>query len=378
MKTKEPKTVMIVATVLLIGVAICVSVWFFLREYKGTEIQTQSQQSLSNASKATNNGTSKIAPPSHDREEPATRREIITRQSRKMFRSHLSEEQLANPHFQKVLEVMDSPEYAELPMPPSIREWKDLLESKGVPVTRGNPGFFTKQPPFMSLDDYEPIVRQRMAELFLAAEPVDMTDPDAVLSQRIRVFSKLDNVVANGRAWFWERFGDDWDGIHRVHEGMENNPAVIWVTHVQQNAASIVADAKQTRGDALEASAPSWDMSAVMESPSVSHSETEVPTTLGTSGSVPMADAEIEAAIEKSLTPQLPDTPTAKSPDTPGNLQNNLENTLKARFSSERFERAMSTLEQYGPEEGLRRLRENDPEVAKRIEQHRKREEDLQ
>ena len=42
-----------------------------------------------------------------------------------------------------------------------------------------------------------------------------------------------------------------------------------------------------------------------------------------------------------------------------------VETILKAQFSSERFERAMSTLQRYGPEEGLRRLRENDPEVAK-------------
>ena len=50
------------------------------------------------------------------------------------------------------------------------------------------------------------------------------------------------------------------------------------------------------------------------------------------------------------------------------------ETTLKERFSSERFERAMSTLERYGPEEGLRRLKENDPEIAEQVERRRKRE----
>ena len=69
-------------------------------------------------------------------------------------------------------------------------------------------------------------------------------------------------------------------------------------------------------------------------------------------------------------------TDTAQSTDrpyTPGEIQGNLEASLKEQFSSERFERAMSTLDRYGPEEGLRRLRENDPEVAKQIEQHQNR-----
>ena len=87
-----------------------------------------------------------------------------------------------------------------------------------------------------------------------------------------------------------------------------------------------------------------------------------------------MTDADIEAAIEESLTTQPPSTPTAQKTDTPGEIQTNFENALKSEFSKERFDRAMDTLEQYGPEEGLRRLRENDPEVAKQVEQSRKRE----
>ncbi len=50
-----------------------------------------------------------------------------------------------------------------------------------------------------------------------------------------------------------------------------------------------------------------------------------------------------------------------------------LETTLKERFSSERLDRAMDTLERYGQEEGLRRLRESDPEIARQIERRRDR-----
>ena len=378
MKTELIKKVMLIGCVLLIGIAVCASVWFFLSKYKAMEIQEQSQRSIPNASKAADDETSNIGTPSHDREEPVTRREIIARKSRSMYRSVWSKDRLASPHVQKMLEIMNSPEYAELPSNYSSHEWKDFLKSKGYPVTRGHPGLFTEHPPFMSLDNYEPIVRHAIAKSFLAAEPVDMTDPEAAILQRAKVLIELDDTDENGLAWFMERFGDDWSEVTRVHEGMENNPAVIWMTDIQQNAASIVASAEQARGDALEASAPSWDMSSIMESPSVSFDATtgENPTV-----SPPAINALEPPAIPKpetdaAVTPapgltDVPKTPTAL-PTVEG-----LEASLKEQFSSERFDRAMSTLERYGPEEGLRRLRENDPEVAKQIEnsRHRNKEE---
>jgi len=46
----------------------------------------------------------------------------------------------------------------------------------------------------------------------------------------------------------------------------------------------------------------------------------------------------------------------------------NMETTLREQFSPARFNRAMQTLDRYGPEEGLRRLKDADPEVAKQVE----------
>ena len=224
----------------------------------------------------------------------------------------------------------------------------------------------------MSLDDYEPIVRHRIAKSFLAAEPVDMTDPEAAILLRATVLNELNDAEGSGFRWFLERFGDDWREVFRVHEGMENNPAVIWMTDIQQNAASIVAAAEQARVDALEASAPSWDMSSVMESPPVS---SDITTEESPSVSRPAIDAlepsatlkrETDAAI--TPVPELTDAPEAPT-DLP--TVEGLEASLKEQFSSERFERAMSTLERYGSEEGLRRLRESDPEVAKQVEKAR-------
>ena len=59
-------------------------------------------------------------------------------------------------------------------------------------------------------------------------------------------------------------------------------------------------------------------------------------------------------------------TPDLRVRELPTN--ESLEKNLRDAFSPTRFNRAMETLNRYGPDEGLRRLKKSDPEVAKRIE----------
>ena len=68
---------------------------------------------------------------------------------------------------------------------------------------------------------------------------------------------------------------------------------------------------------------------------------------------------EFLKAFDKSdsLAPTLPNLPTEKR----------IETFLRERFSPERLNRASETLNRYGPEEGLRRLEKDDPEIAKQI-----------
>ena len=97
-----------------------------------------------------------------------------------------------------------------------------------------------------------------------------------------------------------------------------------------------------------------------------------IPTSVWEESATP--DTESSAAATPAVEPEK--ILTEVSPEPPAlPTEEVLETALRERFSPERFERAMSTLERYGPEEGLRRLRENDPEVAKQVEQHRNREE---
>ena len=72
-------------------------------------------------------------------------------------------------------------------------------------------------------------------------------------------------------------------------------------------------------------------------------------------------DVNTQQAGIETLTPTVP-----VSPELPTNSR--LETELRTHFSPDRFNRAMNTLNQYGPKEGLRRLKDSDPEVAKQVE----------
>ena len=302
--------------------------------------------------------------------------------------SMYSEEQLANPEAQRMFAVMDSPKYHDFlekhlatGSPPNYREWNDFWESQGVSVKREYSEMFRHYFSTGEPEDYDKRMRLKIAEMFFATEPVDLTDPEAAARQRREVIRQLIKNGGADVAWYLGRFGDEWDGpILFDQENTRRNAATEWVRDVQQNAASIVAAAETAGGDALESQgdASSWDMLSVGESPSVPDRETSVPTPLDTSERTPLTDTEIMTEIEKSLAPQASDIPQNQRPDIPGEIPSNIETTLKAQFSSERLERAMATLNQYGQEEGLRRLRENDPEVANQIERRRNREESKQ
>lgn len=376
MKIEIVRKVMVVGIALLIGVAVCVSVWLFLREHKGRELQGQNnkiaaynQTPLQTSQKSTGNLD----------EEPLTIRGRIKQQTKSNFMSSLSEEELADPIVQKMLEAINSPEYLDLMESDfTIRQWNNFLESQGVTVTREHPGLFRKVVPHMELEDYEPVIRRKLAELFIDAEPVDLTDPVAAAQQRGRVYLELAAADKANMAWFVEKFGEDRDGFFRSKD-IEDNPAFIWLSDVQRNATSIVKAAEAAESDVPESqtAAPSWDLSSVMESPSVSSDAT-----MGESPSIspPATDALAlpdipQPATDAAVTPVPGLTDVPKTPTNLPTVEG-LEASLKEQFSSERFERAMDTLERYGPEEGLRRLKESDLEIARQIERSRQRDEE--
>lgn len=375
MKTKVTRKVVLMCSVVLLGIAVCMSFWLFLREHKGRTFLTNSKLITAriNTTPAKKNTNENQGDESLTLEE---RVERVTQMAKSNYISTLSEEELARPDTQKRIDAYDSPESREwmkdaMVNGPSYRKFWDVLEAQGIPVDRGVfASVFRKVFPTGEPEDYEPEMCLEMAELFLASEPVDLTDPIASNLQRLEVYSKFMRQSEQNFAWLTGRFDADWNGLTR----RESNPALEWVKDVQRNAAGIVAAAETAGVDAPEtqAAAPSWDLSSVMESPPAFPDEME--------GNRPSINTPPTDALDPTAIPN-PETDAAATPapgltdvtQAPSDLPTveGLEVSLKARFSSERFDRAMDTLNRYGPEEGLRRLRENDPEVAKEVEKAR-------
>ncbi len=400
MKTKVPRKVVLMCSAVLLGIAVCMSFWLFLQFKTAREHKTRNFLASNElvAERRNTWQTTKNTDENHKRSSnPDVRSETrqigvidprhehiilvekVVQTVKKNFMSTLSEEELARPDIQKRMDAYDSLEFREMVkeslesgVPISRRKFWDVLESQGVPVDRGiYTQLFRKVFPTGEPEDYEPEMRLEMAKLFLAAEPVDLSDSIAAHRQRLKVYAQFTRQSNEKMAWLAGRFDTDSGGLTR----RDGNPALKWGTDVQRNAESIVAAAEGAGdpGTDTDTSDSSWDMSSIMESSAASDREIEVSDTSASSARVRMPDAEIEAAIEKSLTPQPSDMPMNQPSNTPGEIQGNLENALKSQFSSERFDRAMDTLDRYGPEEGLRRLKENDPEVAKQVERHRNR-----
>lgn len=75
-----------------------------------------------------------------------------------------------------------------------------------------------------------------------------------------------------------------------------------------------------------------------------------------------MSDTEIQAELERRLTPQLPELPT----DT--DIENRLWSEMQsAQMTPARFEAALKILEKYGPAEGMQKLTEADPKAAEQV-----------
>ena len=345
MKTKVTRKVVLMCSAVLLGIAVCMSFWLFLREHKTRNFLTSNELKTERI----NTGQPKKNTDENQGDEQLTleeRAERVVQKAKSSYISTLSEEELARPDTQKWIDVYDSPEYRELTKEVmesgsySRRKFWNILESQGIPVDWGvYTQLFRKVFPTGEPEDYEPEMRLEMAKLFLAAEPVDLTDPRAVLRQRLEVYSKFIRQGDKNFPWLAGRFDIDFDGA--IMGNIENNPAFEWVKGVQRNAASIVANAEATGASVTDAntSASSWDLSSVMESPSESSDATT-----GESQSIfpPAPDGLARPAISKPETDAAA-TPAPGLTDVP-NLPTveGLEASLKGQFSSERFERAMS------------------------------------
>ncbi len=232
--------------------------------------------------------------------------------------------------------------------------WWDFLESQGLGSGRmAQEANFRAFFPTGEYADYDLVMEKRLAEIFLEMGPPDSTAHDDIVRHTVAGLMEFRKDHAN-LIWMRGRFNG-------------YNGDLDWADNIRQNAATIVAGA-------TEQETPT---SMFTES----HPTTEFP--------IP---TDFEEEIVNTPTPQSPNTETEVVPSfevleeirqnievletgtieqlVPETLQlsGDFETALRERFSPQRLNSAMQTLGQYGPEEGLRRLKESYPEMAAHVE----------
>ena len=85
----------------------------------------------------------------------------------------------------------------------------------------------------------------------------------------------------------------------------------------------------------------------------------------------PLDDLLIHQVNHTPIVPERPKTDSHQllNPEPPKLLTaKDFENALRQRFSSDRLTQAWDTLNRHGPQEGLRRLKQSDPDIATHVE----------
>ena len=284
-----------------------------------------------------------------------------------MMNRFLTPEQRENPTFQKVMKVMESDSFQKQMQEQDLRtpqEFIDLMAAHGLTE-------------FAEID-YDKIMADAYAlsaQQYATANPgKDPKDDDEVMAKRIGESLKTADPVygimeimqdREIALWMSARFKGDQAAMSE------------WLMPVMKGAVSAgSANSSSTPMDFefpnrfLSDSPPDEPTEQLPfvepepllsdPSPTSTRKEPSIPDTEKSSAAAPTVEPE---KILTELSPEPPALPTDEE----------LETALRERFSPERFERAMATLERYGPEEGLRRLREADPEIAKQMERRRSR-----
>lgn len=287
-----------------------------------------------------------------------------------MMNRFLTPEQREDPTFQKMMKVMESDTFQKQMGEQDLRtpqEFIDLMAAQGLTE--------------FSRIDYDKVMADVYAfamETYQAANPgKDPKDEDEAMAKRIgerlKTADPIFGIVEIAQdpeiaIWITARFQGDQAAFSEwlmpvmkgsVPAGSANSPHVPTDFEFPDGFLSdILADEPADQTPVVE---PEPSLSDAI--PASVWEEFAIPDT--ENGSTPTPPVE----PEKILTQVSPEPPTLPT-------EEELETALKERFASERFERAMSTLERYGPEEGLRRLKEVDPEIAAQLERHRDREEE--
>lgn len=308
------------------------------------------QHRVLNTSQRTQRVPMRVAPPQAQHAEKGSKVDL---------ENFLTDEELAMPETQKLLQALETPESQAFleTQPGSIDEVFDFLEAQGIETHRDEyyeifNKLFEQQFPGTSAEALEPEMRQKMAEIFLesgidletAAQGKGIED---VITEFLEEKQNL--------AWLMEYFQGDY-----IAFGM-------WAIDAFENPTAPTFIPSQSSDPAVPVDANDPDASAedVALEPAPQHSRTpnDPIETESDVGTAMMRDAELlikdTGNTEETLTPDALKLPADEE---------RLRTTLGERFSAERYNAAIETLNRYGPQEGIRRLKTSDPQIATHIQ----------
>ncbi len=303
------------------------------------------------------------------------------------FKAQHTAEELADPIKQQQLALLASPAYkafiAEHPIRGTSEE-ADFFESHGVdPIHEPNTDFYSEQ--FRKHfrtgepEDFEKEMRSRLATHFRDAgmppdwsmeKVLENTDHSLGIAasiahidaemERFNAITREFQSDPRNEAWAWGMFQDNiTDRLEWERDVLKNSEDILTAETENEPTptAPVLSDERavpktptdhpsETRTDS-----PNTDTDAVSGPTETADTVQDFQKRLTEALRTPLNDADIDAQLEKQL-------PT----------EQRLTDTLRERFSPERLKRVSETLERYGPEEGLRKVREQDPELAEQME----------
>lgn len=269
------------------------------------------------------------------------------------FISTRSPDELTDPRFQKAIGIVLSETYLNLI---SNGARSDELANFAIDEFAGkdgshmrNPGqrYFRQYFPTGTHEDHEPEMRARLT---------DLIEKNGGYSGEV-----LSEFMQNKRAgiWYYTR-GLKYDNQRDIDKSVN----VDWVRAVRANAMGLT----EAESMDMDVEMPTLDTLPL----------SEFDTTDATSGQqTPPEDAVLNLIKAINDKPEAQSQPTQPSLPLPSPMPSasellatdaEIEVSLREHFSLKRFNNAISTLDKYGPEEGLRRIKKSDPEVAKHIE----------
>ena len=273
------------------------------------------------------------------------------------FKSLFTDEQLqslaASSETRRFIEIIESAEYAEfITTDPTTREQDEFLAKHGIHLDRDRfQKAFREEFPIGEPEDFELEMRQTFTEMFSDA---DLNNMMQEIINRVPQFLKDSRNLAWMHGYFDGEHGDFGVWAGNILENLDANlpEASFPEDPFLMKGTSSVVEILQETDTHLETVVP--DLPAVEKM-----IETPAPATLNSERPVPDVVDVNQLLMDNSI-----DTLFAED-----SLEKMLNERMNAgEFSTENVQHAMDTLNRYGPEEGLRKLRASNPEVAKQIE----------